>query len=162
MRAGKSAGFCFAALLLAACGMTPPAPAVNEVPVAAAAEPAADSSPVPPVFCNVSKGSARFADGWRDFGPADFALPPGLRVTVALHPSHGAEETGFQASLDAAGQKMLFCPVIDGPPGRKISCASVYALDDDLDAGIKRTFDIPDAVEGGQLSCGHSADKAAR
>ena len=63
----------------------------------------------------------------------------------------------IQGIFDASGQKLIFCPVIDGPPDKKVTCASLYALEDDLNAGIKRSFDIPDAVRGADISCARNA-----
>lgn len=64
-----------------------------------------------------------------------------------------------QAFFDRSGQKMVFCPVVDAPPGQRIACASLYALDEDLHDGIKRTFDIPDAVRGGAITCAYEQKK---
>jgi hypothetical protein len=119
--------------------------------------PAAPASP--PVVCRVTKGSAKFGEAWEDFRPADFTVTRDTHVTVALAPLKGEKEFSFQAWYDDAGQKMIFCPVVEGPPDQKISCSSIYALDDDIDDGIKRTFDIPSAVQGGMITCAHEAGK---
>jgi hypothetical protein len=126
--------------------------------VVAMAAPHAPDSPSTLVYCRVSRGAAHFGEKWQDFQIADFALPPDARVNVPLVPVRGNGEVSFQAFFDSAGQKMLFCPLISGPPDRRVSCTSIYALDEDLDAGIKRTFDIPHAIEGGVISCAYSAD----
>jgi len=121
-------------------------------PVAAQAAPAAQSGPGA-VNCMVGKGAARFARGWYDFDEAYFPLRDGQRVNVTLR-RRGAQDTmAFQAVFDTAGQKMLFCPIRSGPPGARIVCASLYMLEDDLQAGVKRTFDIPDGVRGATISC---------
>lgn len=128
------------------------------VPQAPAADPSA-----PALACRVSKGAARFGEKWLDFSPADFSLPPDTRITVTLVPlrpgKKDAGEVPFQSWYGEKTQEMLFCPVVDGPPDKKIPCAGIYALDEDLDAGIKRTFDIPGAVEGGVLTCARSPDQ---
>jgi hypothetical protein len=123
-------------------------------PVAAQAVPAARPGSGA-VNCVVGKGAARFARGWYDFDETRFTLRDDLRVNVALRRSKGGESMVFQGMLDSTGQKMLFCPVRTGPPDQRIICASLYMLEDDLQAGVKRTFDIPDAVRGGTISCAY-------
>jgi hypothetical protein len=133
-------------------------PLSSEVAVIAA--PQQDGDPGPGgVVCRVSKGSAHFGERWLDFEPAEFTLPVDTRVSVTLDAAHGDGQMKFQSWFDAKTQEMLFCPVIDGPPDKKIPCASIYALDEDLAMGIKRTFDIPGAVGGSALTCAHTPDK---
>lgn len=107
------------------------------------------------VNCVVGKGAARFARGWYDFEETRFTLRDDQRVNVALRRSKSGDSMVFQGVLDNGGQKMLFCPVRTGPPGQRIICASLYMLEDDLQSGVKRTFDIPDAVRGGTISCAY-------
>jgi len=113
----------------------------------------------PPVYCRASKGSARFDGAWKDFATADFTVVPAARAPVNLSPLKGAGALNLEAYFDDDGQKIIFCPVMDGPPEKKIPCSSIYALEDDLQDGIKRTFDIPDAVQGGAISCAYDAGK---
>jgi hypothetical protein len=120
--------------------------------LAAPAEPASGTQP-PAAYCRVSAGTALFGTTWKDFKTADFSLPPATRIQVTLTPMRGSDNMEFQAFFDAEGQKMMFCPYIEGPPDERIACASLYVLEDDLTAGIKRTFDIPKAVQGGVISC---------
>lgn len=120
---------------------------------AAGASAQAGQSDLPAVSCVAGKGAARFKNGWYDFDDAAFVLRDGERVNITLKSKRGGNVTAFQGVLDKAGQKMVFCPVRSGPPDQRILCGSLYALDDDLDAGIKRTFDIPDAVRGATISC---------
>lgn len=111
-----------------------------------------------PVLCRVWGGAAQFETGIKDFSTADFAVWPKGRTNVTLTASgffaHGTFV--FQAYFDDEGQKMIFCPMTEGPLNKKIACSSIYALDDDYDDGIKRTFDIPQAVQGGEITCAHS------
>jgi len=125
-----------------------------EDPMAAQAVPAAQPGSGA-VNCVVGKGAARFTRGWYDFEETHFTLRDGLRVNVGLRRSKSGDSMVFQGTLDSAGQKMLFCPVRSGPPDQRIICASLYMLEDDLQAGVKRTFDIPDAVRGGTISCAY-------
>jgi hypothetical protein len=123
-------------------------------PMAAQAVPAAQPGSGA-VNCVIGHGAARFARGWYDFQETRFTLRDDQRVNVALRRSRSGDSMVFQGVLDSAGQKMLFCPVRSGPPGQRIVCASLYMLEDDLQAGVKRTFDIPDAVRGGTISCAY-------
>lgn len=123
-------------------------------PMAAQAVPAAQPGSGA-VNCVLGHGAARFARGWYDFEETRFTLRDDQRVNVVLRRSRSGDSMAFQGVLDSAGQKMLFCPVCSGPPGQRIVCASLYMLEDDLQAGVKRTFDIPDAVRGGTISCAY-------
>lgn len=106
-----------------------------------------------PVSCLVGHGAVHFSKGWYDFSDASFTLRDGERVNVTLKSKTGGQSAAFQGIYDKAGQKMLFCPVRTGAPGERILCGSIYALEDDLQFGIKRTFDVPDAVMGATISC---------
>jgi hypothetical protein len=64
----------------------------------------------------------------------------------------------IQALFDGDGQKLIFCPFLNVAPDQRISCSSLYALEDDLQAGIKRTFDIPSAVRGGSITCAYTQE----
>lgn len=155
--------FIFVSGGLAACGQMPHlnmlmgpnySPMNSDVAVMAAPESPQRTSAL---YCRVIRGAARFGESWRDFMPVEFQVPRDGRVNVPLVPVRGEGTVTFQAWFDGEGQKILFCPVVEGPPEQKISCASLYALDDDLEAGIKRTFDIPRAVEGGSITCAKDA-----
>jgi hypothetical protein len=105
------------------------------------------------VQCKVGLGSARFSAGWYDFDVTTFALVDGQAVNVPLRHGNSKDVMTFQGVFDDSGQRMVFCPVISGPPGKRVACSSLYMLDDDLTAGIRRTFDIPDAVRGATITC---------
>lgn len=127
-------------------------PLENEVAIMAAPETPAVA---PALSCRVRSGTAHFSKGWHEFTEAQFQLPPGGRVNVLLARSRGAEMVTIQGFFDVEGQKLIFCPVVDGPPDQRIACMSLYALDDDLKAGIKRSFDVPDAIRGAEIMCGY-------
>ncbi|HEX2752615.1 MAG TPA: hypothetical protein VHP34_05830 [Alphaproteobacteria bacterium] len=105
------------------------------------------------VHCIVGTGSARFAKGWYEFEDTRFVLTDHTRVNIVLKRKKGKDTMSFQGVLDNPGQKMVFCPVREGPPDKRITCASLYVLEDDLNLGIRRTFDIPDAARGSHISC---------
>jgi hypothetical protein len=111
------------------------------------------------LYCRVGNGSARFGTHWYDYDSDDFRLMQGARVNVTLTAKKNAETMSFLGFFDDAGQKMVFCPVVAGPPDKRIPCASLYALDDDLALGIKRTFDLPNAVRGANITCAFRRDK---
>ena len=48
---------------------------------------------------------------------------------------------------------------INAAPSQRISCTSLYALEEDLQDGIKRTFDIPSVLRGGAITCAYSQEK---
>lgn len=111
-----------------------------------------------PVLCRVQKGFAQFDSGLKEFSPADFAVWPKGRTNVTLNASgfFSAGAFTFQGYFDDAGQKLIFCPFVQGPLDKKIACSSIYALEDDFEEGIKRTFDIPKMIQGGQITCAYS------
>lgn len=123
--------------------------------VASMAAPATGEAGSRTLDCRVGLGSAKFGKLWKDFNEAEFRLAPQSRLNVPLSPKSGSEKMSFQAMFDLEGQKLMFCPLVNGAPGDEIACSSIYALDDDLAAGIKRTFDIPDALRGGSITCAY-------
>ena len=122
--------------------------------VAAAAQPHYPASSRQ-IYCRTGRGTARFPEGWYAFSDADFILPDSDRVGVALQRKKAGSESSIMGYFDRRGQKILFCPVVEAPPGERIPCASLYALDDDLDMGIRRTLDIPNAMRGGVITCAY-------
>ncbi len=152
------------ALALAGCGAMPGMrgmmgpkfkPLDSEVAAMAAPQPVGAGTSL---FCRVGRGQAHFVKSWFEFNDTDFRLTPQSRVNVPLEAKKGGGETAFQALFDLEGQRIVFCPVVEGAPDERISCASIYALDDDLQAGIKRTFDIPDSVAGSSITCAYNED----
>ena len=131
------------------------APLSSEVTTLAA--PAENTGTGPQLFCRAGKGLAFIQDDWSSFSDANFILPPQQRVNVTLRSTRGAGAADFQGYFDVDGQKIVFCPVVDGPPGQQVSCSSLYALDEDLKMGIRRTFDIPDFLRAGEITCAYSA-----
>jgi hypothetical protein len=123
--------------------------------VAKMAAPEAAEAASQSLYCRVGMGAAKFGRNWKDFAETQFRLTPQSRANVPLSPRKGSDNMSFQAMFDLEGQKLMFCPLVNGDPGDEVACASIYALDDDLQAGIKRTFDIPDAIRGGSISCAY-------
>ena len=123
--------------------------------VASMAAPATGEAASQSLDCRVGLGAAKFGKLWKDFDETEFRLAPQSRVNVPLSPKKGSEQMSFQAMFDLEGQKLMFCPLVNGDPGDEVACSSIYALDDDLAAGIKRTFDIPNALRGGSISCAY-------
>lgn len=126
-----------------------------EVARIAAPQPPAPAPAATPLLCRVGRGDAHFSKGWSAYLNASFSLPPDARVTIALPRKKGDEKIDILGIFDSQGQKLIFCPVVDGPPDKRVACTSLYALDEDLKAGIKRTFDIPAAVRGASITCAY-------
>lgn len=127
-------------------------PMTNEVAVLAA--PTGNPNALP-LYCKAGQGTARFKSGWANFSEASFILGEGQRMPVVLRESSGRGTAALMGYFDRAGQKILFCPQVSASSGGKIACASLYALDEDLNMGIRRTFDVPDMVVSGQITCAY-------
>src|SRR5262245_4224812 len=101
-------------------------PITAEVATIAAPHPPGEdieqTPPPRPLHCRVGKGTARFARDWADFASADFTLTLAGRTEVTLAPAHNAARgaLSFQGWFDENGQKIVFCPVKEGPPDKKI------------------------------------------
>ena len=149
-------------LLLSACGMdldffspSPPPPPPVAVKDVTTPAPAPDT---PPLYCVIGHGSALFGRDWYDFSEAGFALYRGEPADIKLTRVHSNEQMTVRALFDGSGQKLIFCPFLNVQQDQRISCSSLYALDDDLHDGIKRTFDIPSAVRGGAITCAYEQE----
>jgi hypothetical protein len=120
---------------------------------------AVDPHPYGPfIQCTVFDGQAKFPSGWFPLQNTDFKIRRGDSNSFTLH-SKKNEMREIYVRFDDAGQKMVFCPETeDAGRNGKIACYSIYALEDDFDAGIKRTFDVPKAVRGSEMTC-KTADK---
>ncbi len=111
----------------------------------------------PQIICKAAKGSAKFSSGWRDFAETQFELRDAERVRISVSARKSAETVAMIGFYDHDGQSILFCPVdAEAGPDGKIACSSLYALEEDLAMGIKRTFDVPKAVIGGSITCAYA------
>jgi len=164
----KFPGFAAAALflLLPACDLIdPPSPPIPPVSVAEVTTPPSKPD-TPPLYCKVGHGTALFGRDWYDFSDTEFMLYRGQPADVSLAREQGSEQMTIRVLFDGSGQKLIFCPLpphagasASLAPDERISCASLYALDDDLRDGIKRTFDIPAAVRGGAITCAYQQNR---
>lgn len=150
-------------LTLGACGMAGPSKPVFQ-PLAL--DLSGDMAPRDPalagadVYCTAGHGTAMLDRQWRGYKTTGFVLPgSGQPSSIRIDAAKGGMTAQMRGYYDAEGQRMVFCPVKGGPPDATIDCASLYALDEDLTVGIKRTFDVPQAIQGAQISCAH--DQAA-
>ncbi len=108
------------------------------------------------VHCSITGGQAKFAKGWFPIGDTAFDIYRGDVLFIPLQKKAQKETSSIQAYFDKDGQKMVFCPKIsEQQAGKKVSCTSLYALDDDYTLGIKRTFDVPKMVRGSTMLCKH-------
>jgi hypothetical protein len=132
-------------------------PLTDDVAAMAAAPQSGEGAPV---LCSLGSGAAHFDKGWLDFKKSDFILPPGgQQASIPIQAVKGGNRASLRGFYDEAGQKMIFCPLVDGPPDERIDCFSLYVLGDDLDVGVKRTFDVPDAIRGASITCAHDKNK---
>ncbi|MCE9508235.1 MAG: hypothetical protein K8R48_08010 [Alphaproteobacteria bacterium] len=125
------------------------------VEVSSMITPTAPNQPVQTLYCRIGHGEALFGLRWYAFSETAFALYQGSYVNIALSRLEGPERMNIQALFDNSGQKLIFCPVVNAQPGQRIPCSSLYAMEDDLTGGIKRTFDIPNALRGGAITCAY-------
>lgn len=149
-----------AVLLVAACGLAGPSKPVFQ-PLSL--DLSGDMAPRDPslagtdVYCMAGKGTAMLDRQWRAYKTTGFVLPgSGAPSNIRLDSAKGGMVSQMRGYYDAPGQRMVFCPVKSGPPDATVDCASLYALDEDLTVGIKRTFDVPQAIQGGEISCAHN------
>lgn len=162
----KFTGGAVFALLLSGCDLVePPAPPIPPVKVADVTTPSLKPD-TPPLYCKIGRGTAAFGREWYDFRNVEFELYGGQAADISLMSVQGGHQMTIRALFDGSGQKLIFCPVPAGlssaatmAPDRLVSCASLYALDEDLHDGIKRTFDIPAAVRGGEITCAYDQER---
>jgi len=128
-------------------------PSSSASPAQSAAEPAKSRPYGPVINCAIFEGQAQFPSGWFPLQNTDFKIRRGETNSFVLH-SKKNETREIYVRLDDTGQKMVFCPETgDAGKNGKVACYSIYALEDDFDAGIKRTFDVPKAVRGSEMTC---------
>lgn len=119
---------------------------------------AAPAGAGPRLICRAGRGTALFGKAWLPFDDTDFVIPAGNRMNITLKKKSGQGAAVMQGLFDNEGQKIIFCPVVEGPPDARIACTSLYALDDDLAAGLKRTFDVPELVRGAAITCAYAPE----
>jgi hypothetical protein len=141
------------ALALSSCLMDmeepPPTVAISQITTQGA------SPDSPLLYCRAGRGAALFGREWQDFSDTSFELQRGYTTDIDIISARDGRQFKVRGYFDASGQKVIFCPFINAPAGQKVSCASLYALDEDLREGIKRTFDIPAVLRGGAITCAY-------
>lgn len=114
----------------------------------------------PLLYCTIGRGTAKFGAVWAPFADAGFSLHQGEHMPVTVTRLSPPQSARLQVFFDGDGQKMIFCPVLtNAPPEQKVACSSIYTLEDDLQMGIKRTFDVPDFIRGGEITCAYDSAK---
>lgn len=151
----------FSLLLLTACmPLTSVRPAQEPIrqPIEVLKMTASAAQPpsIPALYCRVGRGEALFGRQWHDFQDASFSLHQGERLDIAVGRKRGTEAMAIHVFFDSGGQRLVFCPRLAGSPKQPVACASLYALEEDLQTGIKRTLDIPKTVRGAEISCAYS------
>ncbi len=132
-------------------------PPIPPVPVAQVTVPPPKPD-TPPLYCKIGRGSALFGRDWYDFQDVEFTLHRGEPSNVNLTRVRHTQQMTVQALFDGKCQKIIFCPFLNVGQDQRISCSSLYALEDDLQDGIKRTFDIPAAERGGFITCAYAPE----
>ena len=113
----------------------------------------------PLLYCKIGRGTVLFGRKWYSFKDSSFSIRQGERTRIKITGKRNKKEREIQVFFDECGQKMLFCPVTNAAPGQLISCASMYALKEDLEQGIKRTFNVPSVIRDGTISCAFLQEK---
>lgn len=112
--------------------------------------------PVSDVYCVVGDGTALIDRQWQAYEKTGFVLPgTGQMSSVRITARRGSGASSLRAYYDEPGQKMIFCPTVSVSPDGVIDCASIYVMDEDLRDGVKRTFELPNGVQSGHISCGY-------
>ena len=132
---------------------------LSAIEVSSMLAPTAQIQPAPSLYCRIGRGEALFGNAWYDLSDAEFALHQGYYSSITISRRQGMETMNIKALFDSNGQKLVFCPAIGALPGQRIACFSLYAVEDDLRDGIKRTIDVPNAIRGGTITCAYQKDK---
>ena len=107
------------------------------------------------VDCTIQEGQANFTVGWLPIVATEFKIRRGNTQNISLSSKRATDNVSINVKFSEGGQKMVFCPVFDAKHKTRLSCYSMYALDEDYNLGFKRTFDVPNAVRGSVIKCKH-------
>ncbi len=150
---------CVAVLLASGCTMAPKKPTFQPLTLDLSGDMAPRDPSLPPagdVFCVIGHGTAMIDQQWRAYDPTGFVLPGnGMMSSVRIDASKGSAHATMRAYDDEPGQKMIFCPLAGASADGVIDCASIYAMNEDFRDGFKRTFEVPNGVMSGHISCGY-------
>ncbi len=148
-----------ALLLLGGCSVIEKKPVFQPLTLDLSADMAPRDPSMPvgrDVFCVIGHGTALIDKQWRAYDPTGFVLPgTGQMSSVRIDAARGSANATMRAYYDEPGQKMIFCPTVATSADGVIDCASLYAMNEDLMDGIKRTFEVPNGVMSGHISCGY-------
>lgn len=146
-------------LLASACSMMEKKPVFQPLTLDLSGDIAPRDPALPPVgdvYCVVGDGTAMINKQWRPYDKTGFVLPgTGQMSSVRINAASGSASATLRAYYDEPGQKMIFCPTVTNNPDGVIDCASIYAMNEDLNDGIKRTFELPNGIQSGHISCGY-------
>ena len=150
---------CLVLLLASGCTAAPKQPQFQPLTLDLSGDIAPRDPALPPagdVYCMIGHGTAMLDRQWRAYDPTGFVLPGnGMMSTVRIDAARGNAQATMRAYYDEPGQKMIFCPLVSSAPDGVIDCASIYAMSEDFRDGIKRTFEVPNGVQSGHISCGY-------
>lgn len=150
---------CCALLLASGCTMVQKKPSFQPLTLDLSGDIAPRDPSLPPagdVYCVIGHGTAMIDKQWRAYDPTGFVLPGnGMMSSVRIDANRGSSHATMRAYYDEPGQKMIFCPTVSASADGVIDCASLYAMNEDLRDGIKRTFEVPNGVMSGHISCAY-------
>ncbi len=150
---------CCALLLASGCTMVQKKPSFQPLTLDLSGDMAPRDPSLPPggdVYCVIGDGTAMIDGQWRAYDSTGFVLPGnGMMSSVRIDAARGSTFANMRAYYDEPGQKMIFCPTVSRSADGVIDCASIYAMNEDLRDGIKRTFEVPNGVMSGHISCGY-------
>lgn len=146
-------------LLVSGCSVLDKKPGFQPLTLDLSGDIAPRDPSMPPagdVYCVIGDGMAMLDKQWRAYDSTGFVIPGnGMMSSVRLTAARGSASGTMRAYYDEPGQKMIFCPTTTTNPDGVIDCHSIYAMNEDLRDGIKRTFEVPHAVLSGHISCGY-------
>lgn len=153
---------CCVLLLASGCTMVQKKPSFQPLTLDLSGDMSPRDPSLPPagdVYCMIGHGTAMIDGQWRAYDPTGFVLPGnGMMSSVRIDAARGSGFATMRAYYDEPGQKMIFCPTVTRASDGVIDCASHYAMNEDLRDGIKRTFEVPNGVMSGHISCGYHQD----
>ncbi len=110
------------------------------------------------LYCEVGKGELKFGNEWHEFPNKRFTVYQEGKTNIKLRNKMDAQTKLFQIILNNEGQKILFCPILNSSPGRKVNCQSLYFLEDDLEVGFRRTINLYGVIKESTVTCSYNAE----
>ncbi len=110
------------------------------------------------LYCEIGQGEAKFGNEWHEFSNKSFTVYKEGRTNIKLRNGGDIETKAFQVILNNEGQKILFCPILNLSSNDRVSCQSLYFLEDDLESGFRRTINLPNVIKESAVTCSYRAE----